>query len=837
MRPGLAMELLIHEWKLRPSRFLLTVASVAIGTAAAFGGMLASASARQAYQDMSAALEGPPALEIVSEQGGRFRFKDVPELSSVAGVEAVIPLIFRTSLLRLREQRAGVIVVGTALDRAEVVRRLRLQSGTLPKNNNEVWISAALADALQVKVGDSVTLLTRRGLRKLQVVGLVQQDSLEQFASGAGLVMPLASVQELFNLRGQIDRLRLDLRSTATREQIKADVASRIPSPLIVQLPQGRIRLAEELMRSADLALTMACTMAMAVAVFIVLNTVRMNVSERRRQLSIMRCLGATSQQVERLVMTEAFVAGTAGALLGVPLGYAVGWGIARGIEEVLATQIPALTLSWMPILVPLVSGPLLGVAAAWIPARQTRRISPAEGMRETELAGYERFPWPSVVGGALAWLLGGVCLLAVSLRWLSSLAAIPTAILMLVAYVLWTPLVLRPILRAAAWLVRGRFQWAAQLGCEQLLRCQTRTGLTAGVIVVALNSSIGLGHGILNNVHDIRDWYRRTFVGDFFLQPLSSFLSSAPGLEDPLRETLATIPGVKSIDTIRLLPGRAGDQPVICIVRDFPVGVPLPLQLVGSTDSQARTSLTQGQAILSTVLARRLNLRPDNSLLIELNGRAHRFLVGALANDYFQGGMALYLDRRAAEKRFETGLPDFYSVSAEPAARVSIEPKLREVARRHHAAFFSDAEGRQRFDRRINGIIGALWSVVCVTFLASGLGIANTLSVNVLEQTRELGLMRIIGMTARQLRGLILVEAWLLGFLGIALGTAGGLTSAYVTHLCNDQILGHSPPFAWHFQLLGLSVIASLLLVSLGAWGPGYRASRLDLLTAIAYE
>lgn len=837
MKPGLALDLLIREWNSRPSRFLLTVASVAIGSAAVFGGMLATTSAREAYHDMSAALEGPPALEIVSERGGRFPLTDVPDLSSVEGIEASVPLIFRTSLLRQREQRASVLIVGTALDRPQIVRQLRLQSGTMPEKKEEVGISSALAEALHVDVGDSVTLLSRRGLRKLQVVGLVQQDSLQQFAGGASLLMPLSSVQELFSLRGQVDRLRLDLRSTTSREQVKERVAARIPSPFIVQLPQGRIRLAEELMRSADLALMMACTMAMAVAVFIVLNTIRMNVSERRRQLSIMRCLGATSRQVESLVMTEAFVAGSAGALLGIPLGYAVGWGIARGIEGVLDTQIPALTLSWMPILLPLISGPLLAVAAAWFPARQARKISPAEGIRETELVGYERFPWTSVLAGALAWVLGTACLLAVQWRWIPSPAAIPTAILMLVAYVLWTPVFLRPILRATAWLIRGRFEWARQLGCEQLIRCRTRTGLTAGVIVVALNSSIGLGHGILNNVDDIRDWYRRTFVGDFFLQALSPLVSAVPGQEDPLREALSNIPGVKNIDTIRLLPGRAGDQPVVCIVRDFFSASSLPLQLVQSTEAHARSALVQGQAVVSTVLAERLNLRPGDNLLVELNGRSHRFQIGALASDYFQGGLALYVDRRAVEKRFETGLPDFYSVSAEPAARVAIEPQLREIARRHSTALFSNAEGQQRFDRRINGIVGALWAVVGVTFLASGLGIANTLSVNVLEQTRELGLMRIIGMTARQVRAFILIEAWLLGFVGLTLGIVGGLSTAYVTHLCNAQVLGHSPPFAWHFQLLGLSILASLLLVSLGAWGPGYRASRLNLLTAIAYE
>lgn len=837
MMAGLAVELLVREWRQRPGRFLLTVGSVSIGTAAVFGALLASASARQAYQEMSRSLEGPPALEIVNEFGGRFAEPALPGVSEMPGIEAIVPLIFRSSLVRVHDRRAKLVVVGTRLEHPEIQQRLPLQSGTIPTGSDQALLSVPLADALQVQVGDSISLLTRRGFRKLRVVGLVQRQPLAQLAGGAGVVLPLTAVQELFGLRGQIDRLRLELASTASREAIKATLSSQIASPLAIQLPQGRIRLAEEVMRSADLALQMACSMAMAMAAFIVLNTVRMNVSERRKQLSTLRCVGASARQVVSLIIIEALVAGGVGSCVGVPLGYGVGWVLVRGMERILQTHIPALTPSVGAVLIPLISGPLLAVLAAWIPARQTRHISPLEGFEAEESTAYDRLPWRGVFTGALLWLVGGTCVVGVIQRWLSPIAAIPAAMVMLVAYVLWLPTLVAPILRSGAWLVRGRLQLAAQLGSEQLLRRRSRTALTAGVVVVALHSSIGLGHGILNNVQDIRDWYHRAFSGDFFLQPLTSLTSSTPGAEDPLREAIAEVAGVTVIDAIRMLPGRAGEQPVICVIRDFPTEVPLPLQLIQTSENQARTALSEGQAVVGTVLARRLNLHRGDSFLVEMNGRSQRLQVGSLAGEYFQGGLVIFLERRACQKRFDTGLPDLYSVGVNPSVREDVQPQLQAIARQYQAGFFSNQEGRELFDRKINGIVGALWSVVGLTFVASGLGIANTLSVNVLEQTRELGLMRIVGMTTHQLRWLILMEAWLLGGLGIVLGLAGGLGAAYLTHLCNEPILGHSPPFAWHHELLVGSVLASLALVSLGAWIPGYRAARLNLLAAIAYE
>src|SRR6185295_8857419 len=110
----------------RPGRFCLTVASVAIGTAAVFGALLASASTRRAYQETSESLEGPPALEIVNQQGGRFPLPKNVDFSTIDGVEAVVPLALRTSMLRMRERRAAVIVIGTTLEKPEIYQRLQL---------------------------------------------------------------------------------------------------------------------------------------------------------------------------------------------------------------------------------------------------------------------------------------------------------------------------------------------------------------------------------------------------------------------------------------------------------------------------------------------------------------------------------------------------------------------------------------------------------------------------------------------------------------------------------------------------------------------------------------
>ena len=140
------------------------------------------------------------------------------------------------------------------------------------------------------------------------------------------------------------------------------------------------------------------------------------------------------------------------------------------------------------------------------------------------------------------------------------------------------------------------------------------------------------------------------------------------------------------------------------------------------------------------------------------------------MVNDYTMGGLVVFLDRRAAEQLFEVGSPDLYVITRAPNAPADLENNLHALAAREGYLVLSFQDLRQQFDRLINGIVSSLFVLMGIGYIVGGLGVSNTLAMSVLEQTREIGLLRIIGMTRRQTRRLILVEGMMIGAIGALL-------------------------------------------------------------------
>jgi putative ABC transport system permease protein len=827
-----------RQWRARPGRLLLTILSVAIAVAAVLGTSFAQSSVRRAYHEMNAALEGPPILDVVAREGGRFPLDGAPTFNRLEGTASVTALLFRATSVRVSGKSWRTLSVGIDDQANSTWSRLRLVDGRLPQGDGEALLDASWADRLGIQVPQRVIVLARRGTAALSVVGTVTPDSLRGFDEGASLLVPLATAHRVFGFSGQVDRIRIEATSADARERLLEDVAARLPDHLTVQRPAGRLRLADEILRSAELALRFAGVLAMMMAGFIILNTLRMNFTERRREFSIMRALGASERQLWRLLWMEALSLGCLGAVVGVPMGLLMARGVAQATQALLGEQAqsgwPHPGLIALGILV----GPAVSLVAAWFPAREARLLSPLEGISDIDPAAVDTPSRRAMLIGLLLWASAAVCLALVVRESLPSAVAIPAGLAMLVGFILLIPTVLGALVACVSALAPQQVQAEALVAQRQIQERRTRSTLTIGVLVVALNNGVGLGHAILNNVDDVRTWYRRNMSGDYVLRPFA-----ANTWDDPVESEEVTIAEMRSdsavagVTTVRLRNGRVQGEPALCVIRDFAADGVLPWNLTPLGESALRRQLADGQVALSTVIARRLRLAPGDSLRLELQGRTHPVTVAAVVNDYTLGGMAIFLDRKTAGRLSDLGPVDLYLISCANGQAEDAKATLTNIAEKNKLALQSFPSLRRDLDRLIGGITGALYGLLALGFLIGGFGVANTLAMSVLEQTRQIGLLRIVGMSQRQLGRLIFVESIFLGLVSALLGVLAGLTTASIIHLCNRPLLDRDVPFQFRIGLLLLNVVSCLLVAALAAWMPGRRAAHIDQLSAIAYE
>ena len=375
----------------------------------------------------------------------------------------------------------------------------------------------------------------------------------------------------------------------------------------------------------------------------------------------------------------------------------------------------------------------------------------------------------------------------------------------------------LRPWLR-----VEGR------LARQQLVRHRTRTALTAGVVFIAVSTGIGLASALLDNVRNVKDWYHKAIVADFFVRAMVPDLATglAADLPDALDAEIRQVPDLTSVEAVRFVNAKAAGDTVVLFVREFSNTHPLELDLENGDPTEVRTQLHGGEVVLGSVLAQKAKLKAGDKITVQLSNETHEFRVAAVANDYQAGGLTIYVDRGVAKQLLGVEGIDAYLIKADHRRLDEVRAALQKLTDENGLMLQSFSDVQRSIDRMMNGVVAGLWSMVALALLVAAFGVANTLTVTVLEQTRELGLLRILAMTRSQVRKTILAEALMMGLLALVPGIAAGVAIAYLINLATLSVIGHPIPFALHPWLLGGSFVGGLLVITAAALRSG-RAGR----------
>jgi putative ABC transport system permease protein len=823
----------LREARQHPGRALLTMASVAIGVAAVVAVTFTTRSTQTAFDEIFQSLAGRASLEVVAPIGQTIPADLAQKISAVPGVEAIAPRLQRPAVLYVNK-KTRIQLVAAAVDPEldNAVHEYKIVAGEPLTNAKGAVISQLLAESLDVKVGDEVELLTRSGRIGLKVLGLFASGGSSMSGQGTGLLIPLRGGQVWFMAKDKLDTIQIVVDKNVDQAAAAKAISQVLPANAELRHPANRSSMAEETILSTNQALLMARAFILLVAVFVITNTFLISVTQRRRQLGILRAIGGSRGQIASLVMSEAFVMGVAGTILGSIIGVLIAQYLNRAMGAIYETTLPPIRLDAAPFYWAAAFGVGMSLLGAAFPAFKASRLNPLDALRDVlpdEIEGASRW---LVVSGFFTVVVCGI-LLALSITGrLNSSVAVYAGVLGLVGLVLILPLALPLITRAVARLLPPPMRVEGRIASRQLLIHRSRTTLTVGVVFIAASAAIGLSNTVLDNVQNVKKWYEKTLIADFFVRATMPDMATglAADLPDGLDQEILGVPGVEAIDAIRLISAKAKKQNVILIVRGFDDSSLQQFDVVVGDESKIRGQLADGQVVVGSVLAKRIQVKVGDELPLETEEGIQPFRIAAIVNDYQAGGLTVYMDRAIAEKQLEIGGVDVFVVRADHARLDDVRSQLLKVAQSHGLILQSFSELQAEIDGMMSGVDAGLWGMVMLGLLIATFGVVNTLMISVLEQTFEFGLLRVVAATRAQIRKIIFAQALIVAVMAMAPAAVTGLGIAYLINMATYAVTGHVIEFQFHPALTFGAFFAGLLTIVIAAWIPAERASRVPL-------
>ena len=823
----------------RPGRSVLTLLSIVIGVASVVAVNLATTSTRQAFDEMFDTVNGRAAFEITAAGGSAFDRGVVDTVSNIAGVKVAAPVVQQPIMMWFDSQRTKLLSLGVDPKCDKLVHDFRIVDGKSLEEAKGILLDATFAENQGIKPDDKVKLVTRRGFVDARIGGLYVSQGTAATGQGAVMLMRLPAAQYLAKLGNKVNGIQIVLAPGANESQMEAAIQAQLPVGLTVNRPPSRSSTADETSLSIQQAMSMGCAFSLLVAVFVIANTFLINITQRRRGLGIMRAIGATRGQIAGFLYCETALMGLIGSIAGLVMGVIGAQYLTGAMGTLYETQLPATQGTTATIVFALAFGMGISFFGAFIPTRQASQLDPVDAMREVlpeEIEGVSH--WLTWLGAALTVVCGSVLAASIMGR-LPMSHSIWSAVLVLTGFVFLLPTVVVPLSFLVAAVTGWIFRVETRIARRQLLRHRVRATLTIGVLFVAISTGIGLGCTIVDNVNDVKNWYRKTIVADFLIRVMAPDMSTGQAAEvpDKVDAEIRAIAAVKNVDTVRLVKVDVGTERVTVVARDYSPGSEAEFDLESGNEKEMNTLLHAGEVVIGSVLSQRLALTTGDIIPMTTTTGIQNLRIAGVANDYFAGGLSVYMQRTIAEQKLDVSGIDAFVISVDHAQLETARQQLKLVAGEYGLLLESFSDVQERIDKMMSGVVAGLWTLVVLGFVAAAFGVANTLTMNVMEQTRELGLLRIVAMTRWQVRKTILLQAFMMGLLALIPGAMAGVGIAFLINLTTLPEIGHAIEFELHPVLVAGASLAGLAIVMLAAWFPAERTVRMELLKSVRYQ
>ncbi|MET9769630.1 FtsX-like permease family protein [Streptomyces sp. NPDC006415] len=728
------------------------------------------------------------------------------------------------------------------------LRSMEITSGHAPRGPTEVMVDADTAKKHKLKIGDELRTIAATGDLKAKISGIA---AFTVTNPGAAIVyLDTATAQkQLLGAPGVFTQILVTAESGVSDAQLKKNVAAALDGSTAYKL-QTQQEAADankddmgaflDVMKYAMLGFA---GIAFLVGIFLIVNTFSMLVAQRTREIGLMRAIGSSRKQVNRSVLLEAVLLGIVGSVLGVAAGVGLAVGLMKLMSAVgMELSTDDLTVAWTTPTLGLVLGVVVTVLAAYIPARRAGKVSPMAALRDAGTPADGRSGWVRAGIGLFLTAAGGAALWATTQADKATEGSMFLALgvlLTLIGFIVIGPLLAGVVVRGLSVVVLRLFGPVGRLAERNALRNPRRTGATGAALMIGLALVACLSVVGSSMVASATEELDKSVGADFIVQDSSTGRPIVPQAADAVR----AVPGLDHMTDYTFVKakitapnGKTEDEGIVAADPTYQQDVRRTVVSGDLAKAYGKDAMSVGDGY-----AERHGIKVGDTISVAFKaGESAKLKVAAITSDDTN------IDRGAMYTNLTTAA-SYVPADRMPQNVVMFAKAEEGKEKEAYAALKSaiseypvykvqnQADFKEQLKDQIGQLLNIVYGLLALAIIVAVLGVVNTLALSVVERTREIGLMRAIGLSRRQLRRMIRLESVVIALfgalLGLGLGMGWGTAAQKLLALEGLEVLEIPWPTI-------LTVFACSALVGLfAALVPAFRAGRMNVLNAIATD
>ncbi|MFE6845809.1 ABC transporter permease [Streptomyces sp. NPDC057686] len=716
--------------------------------------------------------------------------------------------------------------------------RYTFTEGTGPAKADQVALDKETALKGKYKTGDKVRVATNGPVKEYTLSGVFTTEDGAVSAGGSLVLFDTSVAQQLYLKPGFYEEISVGAKAGTSADQLLTEIkplvdAKNTKAQTGAALAEEQAKDVQKGMSNMNQMLLAFAGIALFVGVFLIYNTFTMLVTQRTKELALLRAVGANRGQVMRSVLSEALVVGVVSAAVGLVAGVGLAVGM-RSVIESFGAKLPAGDLVIAPgtVVAALVIGVLVTTLAALLPAWRTGRIAPVAAMGSAHLpATAKSLVLRNILGSVISLVGIGVVMLGVSMAGDGRMVIGAGAFFLIIGLIVILPLLSKPVIAAVRPGLQKVFGVPGKLAAQNAVRNPRRTAVTAASLAIGLTLVTTLSVLGITMGKAVDRMSTDKLKADYRV----SMAAEGMPLDKSVAETLAKNPAVKAVSEQAAGYLKIGDSfRSASGVNPAAIGKLLNIETVsGSVDS-----LAKGEVLVAESTAKKQNLSVGSALQVQYDdGQKATLKVGGVYKD-LEGLLSPYvLDNKILGGHSEDQyIPEVYVNTAGGASKANQQAVVDALGKNPAMTVATQQDMRNEMGGMINTMLNIMYGLLGMALIISVLGVVNTLAMSVFERTQEIGMLRAIGLDRGRVKNMIRLEAVVISLFGAVLGVVIGVFLAWaVGSTFAKSVPNYALVLPW--DRIGIFLLLAAVVGVLAAMWPARSAARLNMLTAIKTE